>query len=518
MEIAVGNSTTGKLDTLYIRHKGEELEWHVKTYNRSMITDIHRMFANINGYIASLGGELQDRLWQCFCDAKQAMEDINEAHRLKTRVQTIVRDIYDIITFEDLKRWVMVYGRIDIPADLKSDYTGISSELTRRLTYPRPDFYDLCVLSILLKPMIPIFGEYIWRMDQEVGTRFKEHHAFSLLSKSPIISLPAFKRLREYVEAKAENEQRKAPSEYRKNSAILGGLGTEELPDWLLSRMVVRRVAIYEESVNDNIVARIFHAIDQQINSLDKTFRGRVADKPLFNGKSEEDNISVAENYKVKQGISDGDLAVLSIFTDEIYDMAGRVDPTFDKHKVKLCTDAHAEHPKLGVEKHHITITQWVLSSAMPPRGIPFLNKPALLKTMGVTQALLWHWGFTELALLMLAEPSPEFSLAANKPTTRLSKKYTDLFSKLYPHYQQVSRSAASNTRNVNVACRAIDNLSGHIIHSDWKVYGPKELIQEIGLKDLETPYVVSAEIRQQLGNLVLKIQSVRNGTELEKA
>ena len=518
MEITTGNPSDTTLDWLYVRHKGEEIPWQVATYSRSMLSDVSQMFTNINKFMASLPMETQDTLWACYNQIMEIMEGVSDPMRLHSQVQSQVRKMYELISFDDLKKWVMVYGHIDIPPDLKQDYSGITSEVEQDLTYPREDYYDLAVFSIMTKLMVPIFGEYIQRMGKDVvGTRFKEHYAFSLLARTHVIEQPAFHRLHRYVEAKALNERRKNPAEYRRNSAIFKGLGTEELPDWLLSRTIVRRVAIHEERGGVNIVAKVFGYIDQQIKALDKNFGERVADKPLFNGKTEEDNISVAENYKVKEEISAGDLSVLSIYTEEMFDMAGRVDPNFDRTKIELCEKACLAHQYLEVCEHHITITQWVLSKAISPRGIPFLNKQALLKAIAVTQGLLWHWGFTEIALLMLAEPSEEVSQAASKPTTRLGKRHTDRFYELYPHYQQVSKSA-HNLRNVNVACKAIDSLSANIIQHDWILHGPEELKIDFGYRANTRMHVISAEIRQQLGDLVLKIQHVKNADVLETA
>lgn len=510
MRIDIGEGSGHQFVTLDIRHHDESMCWNIDTYKRSVPTDIDLVFSNINGYLASLNETTQKKIFTIYSDIYTMMEEINEGFRLHVQVQSKTKELFDQVNFEDLRKWIRFHGKVGAPEDLKVNYEGVDNELTRRLTYLKDDYYDLAVFSALLKLAVPIFGEYIRRVGKEVGTKFKEHYALSLISKSNLIKLPVFLRLRDYVEAKALNEERKKPSDYRKNSAVFGGLGTEELPDWLLSRAIVRRVAIHEEAVGDNIVANVFHAVDSQINSLDKTFNGRVNEKRLYGSASEEDNVSVAENYKVKQEISDGDLSVLSIYTEEMYDMAGQVDPTFDREKIAECANTLNARPMLKVSQHHLTLTQWTLAKAISPRGIPSLNKPALLKAMAVTQGLLWHWGFHELAVLMSAEQSEDASVAAGATTTRLGKKHTEQFFEMYPHYQPVSKSA-HNLRNVNVACKAIDRIAQTLVESDWITYGPEALGKPLGLKPGYTPHVVSAEIRHLLGDLLLKVHEVRN-------
>lgn len=511
MQINITKGSGNSFVALDIVHRKEVLEWNVDTYKRSKTNDIQTVFSNINGYLKSLSEERQTEIFEVYRQIHEKLDSIHDSLALHLALQKKVKQLFSKVDFAELKKWVRMNGQVGAPEDLKEEYGEVElrNDLTRRLTYLRDDYYDLAIFSTLMKLAVPIFGEYIRRTAKEVSTKFKEHYAFSLLSKSNIIDTPAFKRLRDYVEAKALNEERKKPSEYRKNSAVLKGLGTEELPDWLLSRAIVRRVAIHEEAIGGNIVANVYCTIDQQFNGLDKTFNGRISEKRLYGNGNEEENVSVAENYKVKQEISDGDLAVLSIHTEQMYDMAAHVDPTCDLDKVRICSNSTDRNSQLQIQQHHITLTQWVVSKAISPRGIPSLNKPALLKAMAVTQGLLWHWGFEELALLMTCEPVGGASIAATTPTTRLDKRYVERFAELYPFYQPVSKSA-HNIRNVNVACKAIDLLSHQLGQTDWSPNGPVELEQKFGVNDVDH-HVVSAEIRFMLADLILKLQEVKH-------
>jgi hypothetical protein len=507
MQIKVDSTYAQQLRELVVSHAHESSSWNVEMYSRTTLQNANTLFDNLNGYFASLTLEKQETLWKCYQSILESMESISEPTRLHAYIQENVKTIYEILSFEELKRWTLLHGVVNMPVDLKLAHLPTDSELTQRLTYLRDDYYDLAIFSALLKALLPIFGECFRRVGKEVRSKFKEHYAFSLLSKSAVLKLPAFYRLRDYVEAKTQNEERKNPAGYRKNSAIFGGLGTAELPDWLLAKALVRRVAVHEETIGDNVVANVYHTIDQQISSLDKTFNGRVNEKKLYSGQTDEDNVSIVENYKVKQEISDGDLCVLSVYTDHPETVANHVDPSCNLYYLELCVSAAIKQTQLVIGEHHLTLAQWVLASAIPPRGIPALNKPTLLKALGVTQALLWHWGFKELALLMLANPTPTEHFSVSVPTSRLSKRAIDTFTELYPHYQLPS-SASTGIRVTNVACRAIDLLASSLIQSDWIPGGPSELLVELKLSFGEV-WVVSAEIRQELAELVFKLNEL---------
>ena len=509
MQFKVDTTYDRQLRDVLVSHDHESINWNAEMYSRSTLQKPEVLFDNLNSYLRALPIETQDRLWSLYKTLYENLETIHDPHRLHLVMQKMVAELYEILTFEDLKRWVLLHGHLNIPEDLKVAHGLHDTEMTKRLTYLRDDYYDLVVFSSLLKALIPLFGECVRRMSKEVRSKFKEHYAFSLLGTSVLLRLPAFYRLRDYVEAKTQNEERKNPAGYRKNSAIFGGLGTSELPDWLLAKALVRRVTIHEESVGDNVVANVYHTIDQQISSLDKTFNGRVNEKRLYNNQTDEDNVSIVENYKVKQEISDGDLAILSVYAEYPENIAQHVDPGYNPELLALCLANGVTKTRLSIGKPHLTLAQWVLARAITPRGIPALTKPVLLKALSVTQALLWHWGFTELAALVFAEPTASGSAVAIIPTSRLNKKTIDQLVECFPHYQ-LPTTAGANVRSYNVACKAIDTLAVELIQSDWLLQGPPGLYSSLRVTDPARPYVVSAEIRQQLSDLLIRLYNLR--------
>jgi len=509
MQLLVDKTFNGRLTDVNISHGESSKLWNVEMFNRSKFQNLELLFANLNGYLNTLPIESQDQMWMLYTEIFQIFDTVNDTMRLHQLLQAKIAQLYLLVSFEDLKRWVRLYGTICAPDDLKIDHQAIDSKMTQRLTYLKEDYYDLVVFSILLKLMVPVFGEAIRRIGKEVRSNFKEHYVFSLLSKSQLVSLPPFFRLRDYVEATTLNEERKDPAGYRKASAVFGGLGTSELPDWLLSKVIIRRVAIHEELTGDNVIANVYHAIDQQMFSLDKTFGGRVNKKELYNGSVEEDNASVVENYKVKQEITNGDLCILSVYMDDYLTAIAHVDPTYNPELLQICYANMEQNKHLSIGKHHITLTQWVMAKAIPPRGIPSLNKQSLLKALTITQALLWHWGFVELAALMFSEVTESTGLKSLIPPSRLVKKTVDDLAVMYPHYQ-LSTANSANTRTMNIAVKAINLMATELTQNDWVFLSPPSLLELIGVSDVNRAYSVSAEIRQQIAELIFKIYSLR--------
>ncbi len=505
MRIDIEHPDRGKLSLLRLSHKNMEQIWNVSTYDRTNFADLQSLFKEINDFFAYLPESSQDIIWSVYANAWDIFETTNDPNRLHQKLQKEVRRLYEVIKFDDLKRWSLLYANIAMPSNLKNDYgPGEVKQRTKDKTYLRDDYYDLAVLTIMLRPMVPIFGQYIKQVGKEVGTNFKEHVALGLLSRSGLLSSPVVQRLRTYVEATVKAEE-------HRDSAVLGGLGTAELPDWLLSKAIVRRVTLGEiNNPNNSIISNVYHTIDQLVNSMDRNFSGRVNPKKPYTGGNEEDNVSVAENYKVKQEISDGDLCMLSVYTQQMYDMVGRVDPTINMDLVDQCASNVARYPRLKISQHHITLCQWTLAVAISPRGIPSLNKPSLLRALAATQALLWHWGFKELAALMFAEEIiyEEVGIygVGDDSTNKLSMEYVRILTEKYPHYQrQGGRDRKQQPRQVNVACKAIDKLSKEMVANEWRLCGPSKLVEEIGYPG-NAPFIIPSDIRTQLADLIIKI------------
>lgn len=506
MRIDIEDTSRGKLSVLILTHKGEEQVWNVSTYDRTTFNNLEFLFKEINDYFAYLPDDKQDKVWQAYKNAYSALENTVDPTRLHHALQREVKKIYEVVKFDDLKRFSNLYLNLPIPANVKKDYgPGDVKQRTKDKTYLRDDYEDLVILTIMLRPMIPIFGQYIKQAGKEVGTNFKEHVALGLLGKSGLLSAPPISRLRTYVEAMVKTEE-------HRDSAVLGGLGTAELPDWLLSKAIVRRVALGEiSSPNNNIVSNVFHNIDQLINSMDRNFGGRVNPKKPYSGGVEEDNVSIAENYKVKQVISDGDLCVLSAYTEQMSDMAARIDPSINLEYLSLCSANIDKYPLLKISQHHLTLSQWVLAGAISPRGIPSLNKPSLLRVMAVTQSILWHWGFRELAVLMFAEEvvfeDVGLYSVGDDATNKLTMEYVKILTEKFPYYQrQGGRDRKQQPRQVNVACKAIDRLSKELVSKEWRLLGPHPLMAEVKHTDEDVPYIIPSDIRTQLADLIIKL------------
>lgn len=497
-------------------HGDKEINWDLSFYNNPANITLERVFEFINGYFKTLPESRQEAIFNIYIQAKEAIDEYIDVNMLHARLNVLVKEMYKLIPLDEIRYWTNKNGNIRIPPTIKSEYTDLEisnrSQETKNYenqTYLRDDYLDLVNLAIALKPMIPIWSEYALKLGSmaDVGQN-KEYDAMAILSRSYIINSEPMQQLRSFVESSIPNPKRM--------SAILAGLGSSEIPDWLLSIAIVRKLVIIELSsgdVNSNIVGVIYRHVNNSFKSTDRKFSGSVRDKVKPSGAEDEDNKSFIETYKIKQEISDGDLAVLSIYTENMMNMAKRIDETVPEACVNECyaylmrTDFTFHVPT----DNQLNLVRWIMAPSITPPGINNVNRMGLLRCIAVSQAILWHWGFPELAVLLTGtETRDSFGLPSGgiESRSRIPNEYVNKFLIYYPHYSD--KGAKTRDRQTNVACQAIDNMAANFISCDWYIRAPRGLTNLIEIDD-SMVMVIPSDIKIMLSKLILKIAQLQD-------
>lgn len=498
MHIELDDDSTS-LSALRICHKGKCTTWDAGMYDRTSRGAGAAIFNEINAYWATLPANRQQAIWDVYEKIQETFETVFDSNKLHSTLVALTKELLEQHPLDEIDYWIKIRSNLKIPASMKEAY-GPNDPRDR--TYLRADYAGLMILAIALRPMVPVWGEYIRRIKDESGSNYKEYLALGLLARSGIIRSEPMLRLRRYIEASVGTDTVTL-------SSVIGGLGSAELPEWLLGLALTRPVVLVNISECDdrnNIISNIYRVVKNSIDTLNRKFSGAINEKRRVNDAVDDDNSSLAENYKVKQEISDGDLVILSVYTEDTNAMALKVDPTVDLELVQLCQRELSRHGQLEINQHHLTLTQWSLKPAISARGIPSLNKPSLLRAMSVTQALLWHWGFIDLALLVAASPvlaQGEEMLGVVESRSRIPREHVARLMELYPYYQNIGGRQITE-RQQNPAVKAIELLTRTITRCDWDVIGPNRLLQ-LGKDSLTGKRMIApADIKKQLADLII--------------
>jgi hypothetical protein len=512
MQIIDAGAQGEPFSRIYTEHNGEKMAWDLqKFYGKPTNATVAGVFELINGYWSSLPSSRQDKIFRIYGKARQCLDDIIDPNQQHIALTSVVKALYDEMPFDEIQYWARTHGNIRVPPSIKSNYSELEISDRNQVgqnyqakTYLRDDYLELVNMALLMKPMIPIWAEYGRLLEQVSNTNsFREYRAMSLLNNSKAVGTEPMERLRRYVET-ASLDARTAMS------AALGGIGSSELPDWLMSMVIIRKLVIIELSSyedSNNIVSVVYHHVRNTIKSVDRKFSGRIRDKPRPRNEDDDENKSIIETYKIKQEISDGDLMVLSIYTEQTLAMTRQLSPDIPEKLVDRCLSTIREIEHQQPTEGQLTLLRWILSSVIPPRSIDNISKPSLMSCFAAAQATLWYHQQPDLALLLTAHETRDsqgYLIGGIESRSRIPKEFVDRFVELYPHYQE--KGAKERERQTNVACRAIDNITKDFVKCNWVVHAPKELINMGTAIDDSKVMTAPSDIKTQLSVLVLRL------------
>jgi hypothetical protein len=522
MKIEIADDDRDNPRSVKVVHDGNELFFNVatytKTYDRSESVNPHKMFDELNEYWATCTNEQLNRIWDVYMRSHQALKFQTDINVIEKMVRRYVAEMYAQVNLSSIRDWVVFKSNILIPSSLKDQYEESELQDYRDRTYLRSHYIDLVAMTLGVRMMVPLWGEFIGVSEGDTG-QFKEYVAMKLLYDSHIVVSPAMTRLRDYVRSTIVNSKENNVSA----AAILVGISTTELPDYVTAMAVVRRLAIGDVSPpdeNSHIITNIHQYIGNTLRSLDrkfggKQFGGRVTDKnEATNNRNgpDEQTVSVAEMYKVKQEVPDGELVALSVYTENVHAMAAKVDASIDPALVDACLASVMKLDKEPVLKHQVTLVQWTLKDVLPTRAGESLDKPAIMRAMAVTQALLWHWGYFDIAALVTATALPitnsyGYGGGIGDGRGRIPKELMDQLQLLFPHFV-TGKGKQQSLRSINVGSKAIDTFADIVTASNWRLNCPNELVEKTNRIENTKRMLIPGDLRIQLGRLILFINT----------
>lgn len=505
------------LEMVDIEHAGQRIQFDTAIYSTnakiikpSSVT-FDEMFGHYNQFLAQLPLQKQADLFACYVEIKQHFDSIFDITRLTNQITRTVGRIYSIINPKELRDWVMIRSGIQYPADLALELTAEEARKEERvkMTYLRHDYQDLVVLSLALRPMAPIWGEYISLQGGETGNTHKENAALRTLRESWVMLSPAMDRMRVYLEC----INRMTPES---DSAIIDSLSSVETPDWLLSLAVVRRlvcVGLSSTDRNSSIIAKIFNFIKSStLRSMDRRFSGLINDKKATGSSDEADKTSTLEGYKIKQPFCDGDLVTINVYTENIEGMALYIDPTLDLNKLHACLTNISNQEAMSIEDSHRLLCQWTCAAAISPRAIDNLQKASILRVLACTQALLWHWGMVDLAMMASAVPVAGDLGVGSDIDRRVSPDRIAKLIELYPYYYKHDKApndtAEKLARKNNVALKAIDIAVETMVSRQWETNAPKPIQEGSYTHGKYRKFRVPPNIKELLAELIIKTET----------
>lgn len=503
MQIKLINNGIAKPQVV-ISNQNEELFWDVSAFDKSNFAGNFDMFQYNNEYWNKLSDQHKSAIFETFKKIRYEFDTTNDRTILTYRLYTLIRELFDHHKLAEIEHWITFHTDIVLPHDLKNEYVD-SNEKTgsRDQTYLRSDYLHLLALTLCLKLMIPIWGEFIIRTKYDTGTEFKEYYAFLLLSQSSINESDAMEKLRTYVKCSIPDEKQKA--------AILGGVSTEDFPTWILALVVIRRLCISDirgHEPNSSLIPYIYNHVKERVKRSDNNFVGTVKDKkPEGSGGDSDSRISTLEGYKIKQEIPSGDVVLLEYAMRDIVAVAKQICPDIDESLVHNALKTVDPLFASQIYSPQITLLQWVFAPAISTRGILLLSKVTVVKALAAAQAILWHKKHYALAGLVTATVNTigdEQYMSGVDSRARITKDLVEQLNVIFPYIRR-SNTKAKSARNSNQAIQAIDNLCEQLSSQNWILTIDESKLQQLTGSSSIRRYYIPHDIRIKVAEFVLE-------------
>lgn len=484
-------------------HNGEEIHWHVSTLNKSVF-ETDEVCRQINNYWAKLPGFKQQLIFDIYTQIKDVIVTIYDTTQLITSLVPLVGKLYEEHDMEEMSRWISFHSDIVLPTDMVESYVKSDDDVrTREKTYIKEDYKGLILLSLSLRPMIPIWGEFIYVTRNDTGTGFKEFYAVKLINKTHLIESEPMVKLRTYV---SHNIKADKPM----FSNILNSVGSEDFPMWLLSHVLVRKLCISDLSCTNNeatLISSIFNFISQKITgNPPSSLSDMVNSKDFARGNAnDENNISRLEAYKIKQMLAPGDIEIIEFVLSDPYKVAVQANPNIDLGLVKTFVDSSRVLNHHEISAVQVVLAQYVLKNVIPSRGLMHVSKVKVINAIAVAQALIWH-KYKPIAAMMSAVVTNDNELQTNgiDSKVRIPPEMMKELERVFP-YTKVSISKKKG-KVENSVLRAIDELSSLLSARDWTITLPDDMtIQVTGQNNLRR-FSCPHDIKILLGQFILDI------------
>ena len=538
MKISINFRTSGDL---VVEHQGKTLEWRpIKSVEQKEFD----IFKEINEYWMSCGIDKQNAIFAAYQEIHAVFAEFlllgtdMDVVDLLPRLRPKIAKLFEYHKQEDVYKWYRDYSGIGVPSGIPDVFNEAEGRPgTRDQTYDRADYERLIVLSVSIRCVVPVWGEFILRTEGVIGNHLKEYWALTLLRESNIMTSPAMARLRRYIDAMVSRTQIDLGVSLKVTSV-------HNFNEWMLGLTAVRRLTRGDLRVgnsNTNLAAFIYGFLRMKLEGLAGTI-GDVKDKkPISSTGDGENNLSDLEGFRIKQAVPAGDVAIapeflrlamnavlndgpynsvtmpLDFFKDgqpqtrmvELKPFVQLLNPVqFIGPLVKQAfTQTRTLNTEI-IENAQLLLCGYLVHDYISIMSIPYMRKTDAQRLIAFCAATMWSYKQYDLACLMMAI----YRLPANqdrmvRPSdhrARVSKETSELLKENFP-YIRPGRGGKPQDSGV---FEAIDKVVNMIKDRDAYYNLPSAWAKEIGVAN-GTIYHAPVNIRTLLADFILRVNTI---------
>jgi len=495
---------------MVLSHDDKKIYWNIAAFDKKTFTEPeYDVFKHINEYWARMDSYKQELIFLTYDKIRSTFEDVSDTSSLIQHLHPLIHELLEEHKLNDVSTWMAFHS--DITFGYKLDDIYVESDEkpgSREKTYLKSDYILLLAMTIVLRTMIPVWGEFIYRTKRETGPAFKELYAFQLLSQSYMMYSPPMDKLRVYV----NNNILEDKPLY---SSIIKGVGSEDYPTWLLSKVIVCKLCIGDVSGSKDasLVTLIWNFINHKvINPNTGSFASMIKGKEFEpHDSTNEHNTSRLEGYKIKTELPLGDIVILEHYMNDPVAVAQKLKPGVNVNLLMRFLEMSNVLQTEQIWKPQVALAQYVMKPVISPRGLIHLSKKQVITAIAITQTLLWESNHKTLACLASAIATyNEHGVTAVgiDSRTRIPKELMDELNMLFP-YNKIN-SLKRKSKAANTIISAIDEVASLFSQRDWVLTVGDEFMAEVTDRGTNRRLSCPHDIKVLLTRLIIELVKSR--------
>ena len=461
-----------------IEHKGQTLDFSASVFGRRSLTG-EDLFQYMNQYWAGLPEEDQDKIFSIYLSASIMFDGGNNWIELTKGLKSCINDLLVYHQIDKLRLWIGFKTDIGIPSSIVGEFVDdIDSKNSRVKTYIKREYADLLALALLLRCLLPIWGEYVFTTRNEFGNEFKEFYAFLLINDTELYRHEVFRRLSEYITAVIATDK-------ADDRSIESGISTEDYITKQLALVSVRKLCVAPlKPIDPN--AHLCTSIHNYITPNKGMSTGHPEDiirekSNTGGGQDETNKLSNYETFRAAHELSAGDRTEFNEFFRDVYGNVLSMFPGIDKTHLIECLNRSEQIRTEGVREPQIKLAKAVFSEIIPIEAFDYLDPEIQAQGIAATEAVLFHKGHQYLGVLStstLIMSEGMMTINNMDKKDRIPDSLTDELIGIYP--SKIVTNTRKGRQEEYYVFQAIDAFMEDILRFSWKPTVSQAVLDEM--------------------------------------
>lgn len=468
----------------------------------------------INSYLDYKGPQFQEDYYIRLEASYRYIKDVSDYAELIPLPLFIVHDVLDLFDLQDIYVFLRDKYKLRVPQNLKDvfdDNIESDGRGTRDQTYTKPDYLELAALSVVIKSVIGVIGQFARTKAGDLNTIHKEYILFNFFQTYPrIYDSDPMQKLIRLVRCLLVLPTNEKFTEER--LVIEKQISREDIPAYIIATVVIQKIgvmALAGDNESKNIVTKIYNYVKNKLKSngdVTKTIRDK---SPSESAKDEtQESESPVETYRSLTDIEQGKLiefnwALRSV--DVILQQLPKAmrEVIKEKELINAADFVRCFRAEVPIHKLQIIFLGTIFKSVIDPRAMDRIDVESLLNLFTVGFSYLWNLGFRSLALQLTSKivdvDSDEIMINSVVDKSRMSKELRDKLDEVYPCRRVINASKANN-----VVVEAIDLITAEMYSKRWIPTAFQEYV-DVVRQETESNSLLSTELKVELAEFFIK-------------